>query len=306
MSQSGQAKRSYQKPWLCWSDQVAKLEARGILVENHRAAASFLSHINYYRFSGYSLAFEVARHQLLPNTTFDQIRAAYEFDCRLRDLVMEALEFVEVDLRTSIAYCFGQAYGPFAHVDPSHFHCRPKVHARWLNRVQEESARSSEAFVDHFKRQYLEFPHLPIWVVTEIMSFGALSVMYREMLRREQRGIARRYGVQATTLGGWMHHMVYIRNLCAHHARLWDRVWTIKAPLPHGRAWQPPQLSGNDRIFTTLLILYHMKQCCDGIAPAPANWRDKVIGTLRNLPSTPKAAALLGLPNDWESHPLWA
>ena len=86
-----------------------------MIIGDRQAAEAFLAHINYYRFSGYCLAFEQARHVFRPDTTFDHVRAAYEFDQGLRDLLAEALEVAEVDVRTAIAYHFGQRYGPFGH-----------------------------------------------------------------------------------------------------------------------------------------------------------------------------------------------
>ena len=93
------------------TDQVALLQSRGLVVADIPASLTFLSHLSYYRFSGYCLAFEDQRHQFGAQTTFEQVVAAYQFDLKLRDLLTEALEVVEVDLRAAIAYEFGRTYG---------------------------------------------------------------------------------------------------------------------------------------------------------------------------------------------------
>ena len=113
--------RAFTKPWLSCPDQVALLQSRGLTVRDSAAAAEFLSHVNYYRFSGYCLAFETTRHTFLPGVTFEQVRESYDFDRVLRDLVTEALELIEVDLRAAIAHHFGQRHGAFGHTRPATF-----------------------------------------------------------------------------------------------------------------------------------------------------------------------------------------
>ncbi|MCF7960599.1 MAG: Abi family protein [Pirellula sp.] len=165
----------YQKGWLSYADQVQRLQQRGLVVSDLRKAEQFLSHLNYYRFNGYCLAFDSQRHTFVAGTTFEQIVDAYQFDLSLRDLVTEALEIIEVDLRAAIAYFFGQRYGAFGHTVATNFYAG-FGHMDWLLRLQEEANRSSELFVTHFQQAYVEFPDLPVWMVTEVMSFGGLSL----------------------------------------------------------------------------------------------------------------------------------
>lgn len=164
----------YLKPWCSYADQVAKLISRGLVVADQGAAERFLSHVNYYRFSGYCAAFEHPRHRFNVGVSFEQIRAAYDFDVGLRDVVTEALEVIEVDFRATIAYHFGQHRGAFGHVNSANFF-RAFRHPDWISRLREEANRSSEQFVTHFRGTYCEFPDLPVWIVTEVMSFGGLS-----------------------------------------------------------------------------------------------------------------------------------
>jgi abortive infection bacteriophage resistance protein len=142
-------------------------------------------------------------------------------------------------------------------------------------------------------------------MATEIMSFGSLSMMFSGMLKSDQKRVAYRYGLQPSTLRSWMHHLVYVRNLCAHHARLWDRIWAIKAELPHGAMWHPPHLPGNDRLFSTLLILFWMMKHSGGINPFSRQWRERIIEHLLHPPNTPEAIRRMGLAVRWQTQPLW-
>lgn len=298
------ALKDYQKPWLSYEQQVQRLRGYGLVIADEPGAMKCLAHLNYYRFSGYCLAFEQSRHQLLPGTTFEQVWVAYEFDRQLRDVVTEALEAVEVELRTAAAYHYGKVHGAFGHTSPMGFF-HSFDHTQWLDKLHHETHRSSELFVNHFRKTYQQYPDLPVWVAMELTSFGALSQMYSGMLKQDQKAICSRYSLQPADLGTWMHHFVYIRNLCAHHARLWDRISTIKLSLPSAKAWQPPYLPGNDRLFATLLALNVILRRCPAIATFVAQWRERVQTLLSQPPAAPDPLGKMGLTEEWFAHPLW-
>lgn len=294
----------FNKPWLDYAGQLQKLKGRGLLVDDHAKAEQFLSHLNYYRFSGYCLAFEKGRHAFKPGTRFAQIVDAYHFDVGLRDLLTEALEVVEVELRAKVAYEFGQRYGAFGHTDAGNFFGRFD-HAQWLTRLQEEADRSSELFIKHFKATYDEFPDLPIWTVTEVMSFGGLSRMFQGMNSKDKSGIASRYKLQAAVLQSWMHHVTYVRNLCAHHSRVWDRSWSIKPTIPHGREWKAPFLPSNRRLFVTLLLLRYLLKRIPAESQFARSWKDRVESHLATPPSVDDPARVMGLAAGWTSNKNW-
>ena len=308
MSSGIPARTAYAKPWLSVADQVTKLEARGLQVNNRPDAESFLRHVNYYRFAGYCLAFEQPRHQFPAGVTFDQIKHAHNFDVTLRDLFNEALEIIEVDLCTSVAHYFGQKYGAFGHTVPANFHRRfdYKIsHADWLRKLHEEADRSKELFVQHFRRKYTQYPDLPVWAVTEVMTFGSMSRMIRAMHKHDRQNIASQYGVPAKVLFALALHLNYVRNLCAHHSRLWDRKWSIKPELPRSPDWQGANRVSNDRLFSTLLLMRKLMQRSTQVAPEAQQWKGRVETLLDTPPAVPNPSAVMGLTNNWKNHPVW-
>ena len=294
----------YQKPWLSYADQVTKLESRGLTVTDRTVAERFLSHVNYYRFSGYCLAFEQPRHAFPAGVTFNDIAGAYSFDVALRDLLTEALEVIEIDVRAYLAYHFGRTHGAFGHTDPAKFYSKFD-HADLMVRMREEADRSSELFIKHFRGKYAEYPDLPVWMLTEVMSFGTITRMLRGMERRDQQAISKRYNLQAITFGTILLHLVYVRNLCAHHSRLWDRSWSMKATLPQGKMWQPPSMPGNDRLFATVCLMQHLLNRCPATGSFATDWRDRLHLLLKRPPNTIKALQLMGMPTVWDQHPVW-
>mgnify|MGYP001193182960 CR=1 FL=1 len=297
--------KKYEKPWLSYEQQLDRLVERGVSVKDKAAAAVFLSHVNYYRFSGYCLAFEADRHAFIKGVTFDDIVGAYKFDVGLRDLLTEALEIIEIDFRTCLAYHFGKQYGPFGHVNRSNFH-DDFEHDEWLGHVREEVKRSKELFVEHFHESYIEYPDLPIWMLSETISFGTLSRMYRWMHKRDKREIAWRYGLQNANLSSILLHLGYVRNLCAHHCRIWDRVWSVKPEPPHGRMWERPTMPDNRHLFVTICLIRHLLKRCPSVDEFAREWRERVFARFSGLPSAPYALRKMGMYDEWQKHPAFA
>lgn len=298
----------YTKPWLSVADQVKKLESRGLLVTDHADAEIFLTHINYYRFTGYCLAFENPRHVFPAGVTFDHVKASCEFDASLRDLLNEALEIIEIDLRTVVAHYFGHKYGAFGHTDPTHFHPqfdKKITHDNWLDEIHKEATRSKELFIKHFKQKYTQYPDLPVWVVTEIMTFGTLARMIRAMHKADRQNVAAKYGVPAKVLFSLALHLNYVRNLCAHHSRLWDRKWSIQSDLPDEPDWQNANAVSNQRLFATLLLVRKMMLRSPHIKTDADQWRDRVTNLMNAPPAVANAAALMGLTANWQTHAVW-
>ncbi len=126
------------------------------------------------------------------------------------------------------------------------------------------------------------------------------------MHKQDQKPIAARYSVQPREMQSWMHHLVYARNLCAHHSRLWDRVYAIKPMMPRASHWQPPHVPTNDRLWATLLALRHLLRRCPAIGNFADDWRDRVNAQLEAPPpTTGDPLVAMGMPLKWIANPVW-
>jgi len=221
----------YSKPPTTFQEQVDLLIKRGLIVEDPKKALLNISRINYYRLSSYFPPLQTKDHLFKKNTTINSIFELYDFDKKLRSLIFGALENIEITLRTKIAYYFSHTYGPSAYCDACNF-SQGFNHPDWLAKLEESIARTHEDYVKDFFNEYDEERVLPIWIVIEIMSFGQLSIMLRGLKRSDRKRIAKDcFGIDEARLYSWVHTLVYIRNLCAHHSRIWNRTLAIK-PMP--------------------------------------------------------------------------
>lgn len=246
--------KPYTKPPLSFADQLRLLESRGLTIPDQELALSHLSSISYYRLSAYWHSFLKRDPQgrvtgvFEAGTDFDQVMQLYEFDRHLRLVVMDAIERIEVHIRTLVTYHLGHQYGAFGYTDPSNFHPRFN-HADWLTKLESETRQSKDVFVEHFKSKYAGFPTLPIWMSTEVMSLGSLSFCYTGLKNQDKQWIAMQLDIHHKRLKDWLHTLTYIRNICAHHSRLWNRELAIKPERVREPEWNPPLTPRHNRLF---------------------------------------------------------
>ncbi|MDO8954417.1 MAG: Abi family protein [Gammaproteobacteria bacterium] len=299
-------KRYYTKPALSFDQQSDQLIIRGMVFDNKTFAIKQLSSISYYRLSAYWYPFR-QRNELgkvldpfIPKTNFQNVMNLYDFDRQLRLLMLDAIERIEVAIRTQVTYHMSHTYGAFCHSNPQNFH--PKFnHGVWLNNIEDEAKRSSEEFIRHYKDKYDGFPKLPLWMLTEIMSLGSLSRLYGGMQHSDKKIVSGHFNIHHKRLANWLHTLTYIRNVCAHHSRLWNRELAIRPDEVKQKEWLPPLTPRNDRIFYILLMLHHLLKATDS-----ANaWTKQVNRLIRPLASAISYRVAMGMPEEWERHPIW-
>jgi len=296
----------YDKPAITIADQIQKLEDRGMIISDHTDAELKLKTISYYRLSGYWHPFRIrglngVENKFRPGTQFSEIIKIYKFDSRLRTLILDAIENVEIAVRTRFAYHIGHTYGAFGHVDNDTFHIGFN-HTEWIDKVRSDTERSQDIFIQHFQGNYEGFPDIPIWMLTEVISLGGLSHGFRGLNSYDKIPIADYFHIHYRALVDWLHTLTYVRNICAHHGRLWNREIAIKSGSIKDMRWQPPLTPRNDRIFFVLLML---KQLLKYSSDSQNNWKSKIESIMVDMEQNSQHLQSMGIPKNWKEHPLW-
>jgi abortive infection bacteriophage resistance protein len=290
----------YAKPALTFEQQLAQLEQRGMVVHDRPRALSALSRISYYRLSAYWYPYRTGDKSFAEGTTFESALEWYEFDRRLRLLVLDGIERVEVLARTRLTYELAHARSTFAHAEPEHFDPRFD-HAEWYEALVKEIDRGNEKFLEHYAQKYEGFPRVPIWMASEVMSFGSLSKMFKAMVTKDQAAVAKAFGVHQTFATSWLHALSYVRNVCAHHGRLWNRELAIKPAIPTlFPEWAPVK---NNRTYAILCIIRHLTRPCHG----GDAWAESARSLLRELdgPDRGERRKSMGVLTAWATHAFW-
>lgn len=285
-------------------EQIDLLRSRGMVIDDVDAARHYLLHLNYYRLTGYWLLFEETHepHRFREGTRFEQVLNLYVFDREFRLLLLDAIERIEVSVRTQWAYHLAHHDGAHAYLDPRHASSRRKL-ARQSAVLAAEIESSQEPFVVHLRSKYTQPDLPPVWAACEVLSLGQLSRWY-ELLRpiSLRAHIARTYGLDQQVLESLLHHLTYIRNLCAHHSRVWNRELTITAPVLRSK---PPELArtveraGKRKVYNTCCFIQHLMN----VIAREHHWRERLMALLdKHAMDT----AAMGFPADWQARPLWA
>ncbi len=324
----------YVKDWLSVEQQVERLKEHGLQIPDEAHAAAVLAAIGYYRLTGYLYPFRTSekyvddeghtRIRVLSGfqsgTQLSDAEAIIDFDRRLRMLVLEGLERIEVAVRMRIGYVLGRS-AAFAYEDPARFteaftangtdirDPRPSKHVQWLERVSARQASSDEQFVEHFREKYDD--RMPVWALTEILELGHLSVLYRGMNQVDAEEIARALGVPTKKLMiSWLASLNYVRNVSAHHARLFNRKLQNAPSRPKvGQVAVLDHLRGSEhpkRVHGTYNALAVIAYLLPSIDPG-TDWPVRVAALLRDFPvSDALTVESLGAPPDWDALELWS
>lgn len=310
------------KPWKSIDEQVEILQSRGLQIEDSDRAKRYLRRLGYYRLSGYWYPFrqfrnlddaqttELRSDGFMAGSRFDDLIKLYVFDKKLRLLALDALERIEMALRVDIAHLLGER-DACAHENPACFHgnfskkVNPKFgktdHQYWLEKYQQQVYRARHTpFVKHNLANY---GCLPIWVAIEVWDFGMLSTLYDGMTFEDKRRIALKYGVpDGNKLANYLRSLNFIRNVAAHHTRLWNVNVIDRSPVPQGTYWQ--QLNNARPFFYFCLMQTFLRVICP-----TSKWRQR-INTLINedFPVVGCGAVKIGdfgVPENWRSWELW-
>lgn len=301
------------------SEQIELLTQRGMIVDND-LAVQWLANVSYYRLSAYWYPARLVNldgtrsDRLADGTTFDDVVALYEADRKLRAVVHDGMERIEIAIRTRVGELLC-ADDPLSYSDPARFRSNFD-HAAWMDFAANRIARAGRrnTAIEHYRSKY--GAQYPFWVLAEVLDFADLSRLFEGLPARDQRRIAEGLEIvvnlealsrnqQQKAKGQspfvrWLEQLTIIRNTCAHHGRLWN---TSFAPAPTAALRTqddftrlPPGQS--ERIFGALIVMAHLLRV---VSPG-TTWPEKVADLLNEafLPNPLVSPASMGIPTGWD------
>lgn len=316
--------KKYNKPPKTIEDLILTLEGRGMVIKDKSRTKRHLSNVSYYRMSAYMRPFKKRDavgeplDDFVEGTTWDDVYNLYKFDRKLRLLVFDAIERIEIAVRTQVIHQLSLKYG--AHwQDQKDLFMPPKinhqngktydVYADIQKHINDQlNANKRVAFIEHYMNTYDDPPTPPSWMSVELLYFSELSKICQNLkLRKDRTDIAAAFGIaDEEVFCSWLHTLNYVRNICAHHARLWNieldvnpkkytnknrnRIWLTDEEIKHVQT---------RRLYYCLCLILYLLQT--------VNPNTKFRMHFRQLLSDYPAVKLgyMGFPEDWEKHPLW-
>lgn len=320
--------RVFEKPARTTDELVDQLDQRGLVILDRDRAKRYLRQLGYFRLSPYTIPFQelprTNEHLFKPEVEFDHVLDLYVFDRQLRLLVMDALGRIEVAVRAAITDHMAITYeDPHWYTSAEHFYSADR-HRKFIeiieDEVQNQRSRDAEqdgseenagivfrSALEHYVVTYGEPELPPSWLMVELLTIGQLNGLYINLKRRKDMDtIAKILGLNEAILRSWLKTYVRVRNVCAHHGRLWNVGLGVYPKIPTSRdiSWLQGDgalpRSSEKRLYPVLASL----QAVLNVVSPRSSWASRLHELLSSRPAMNLRG--MGIPEDWAADPFWA
>jgi len=297
-------KTPYTKHFTSPHDLVSLLKDRGLEIKNEEKATAYIANIGYYRLSSYFyplLKSPKSEHIYKANATFDLVMNMYRFDRKLRMLLFNEIEKIEIAIRSTILNVVTEGINDvFWMTKPENFH-NQATFAKTINLIQLEKEKTKEEFIAHFQTKYSDdFP--PVWMIAEVIPFGTLGGIFNNLKSAKlKKKVAARFGLSSPVFSSWIIALVNLRNLCCHHSRTWNRETAVVPVEPNSPVfpWIDSTKTDAKRIYYRICIIKYLL-----FTVSPNNrFTQKLESLLAEYPTVDIRA--MGFPAGWKNEPLW-
>ncbi len=296
--------KKYSKEAESTGSLIHKLESRGLHIPCEKTAQNSLTFIGYYRLMGYFYPFYKVTAERKPkviepktfkeNTSFSDIIDLYEFDRKFRLLIIEEIQKIEIGLRTALSEHMSGKYGPHWFMNLAIL-TEDYGYDGFFERIR----AAKEVFISHYHDTYSFPKYPPSWMIAEVLTFGTWSTMYGNLLSVDQKAIAKKFDINSIdVMQSWFHSLSHLRNLCAHHNRVWNR--NIHLFIPKDTALLKSHMQRKNTLYVRLCVLKYLSDqvsVCDG-------FRGRIRSLLDSAPVI-VSENKMGFIHNWEETPLW-
>lgn len=299
------SRTSFSKHCTLPSDLIVLLKSRGLVIADEPQAENYLWNIGYFRFSAYLRPLykePKTDHIFKADASFEQALNMYRFDRKLRLMLFNEIEKLEVAIRSALVNTISNGTGDvFWMTNAAYFHDRNHFNSS-LSIINTEIGRTKEEFISHFQRKYID-TYPPSWMIAEILPLGVLCSIYRNINNHSlKKKVAKYFNLPIPVFESWILALSTLRNLCCHHARVWNKDFAITPVLPASPSYPWIDTSKTDikRVYIRLCMIKYMLTTV-----SPHNsFTDKIKTLIADYPTIDIRA--MGFPADWVIEDIWA
>lgn len=297
------ANMKYENKPIGFQEQLATLKGYGLQVRDEERALEMLQSISYFRLICYLKCYEEGEHLYREGTLFEDGLMLYAFDNELKTIIFKAIQNVEIALRTRMAHYISMEQGAFWFMQEECFGNKANFYDN-LERLKHELQRSHEDFIVEHWRKYDSPEMPPSWKTMEVASMGTLSKIYESLnTTNAKKDVAKSFSLpQYKFLESWNRSMTVLRNCLAHHARVWNRRFTLKPMLPQrlpGKWITNASQVKPHKLYAQLCVLAYMEHT----VVSRCDFNTELKSLLARYPMVDVHA--MGFPKGWEHEELW-
>lgn len=297
-------KVSFSKSILSPQQHVTLLKERGLSISNEQKAISYLTNIGYFRLSAYFyplLYLPKQEHHYKNGATFAQVMNMYRFDRKLRLLLFNEIEKIEVAIRSCIVNIACLRFNDLFWLTNKEYFINEDKFNKMLDSIDTELSRTKEDFIFHFKENYLD-KYPPAWMIAELIPFGNLIHIYMNLKDNVvKKQIAKHFGLQMPVFNSWLIVLGGLRNMCCHHERMWNRELPIISSEPKKTKykWIDTSFTDKHKMYYRICMIRYLLRT---ISPNNS-FKENIIALLDKYQGIDIKA--MGFNNAWLLDPFW-
>ena len=297
-------KANYSKTCTLPQDLIPLLRNRGLSISDEQRAISYLTNIGYFRLSAYLhplLKEPKTEHRYKTGATFEMALNMYRFDRKLRVLLFNEIEKIEVAIRSAMNNYISDGLNDVFWMTNAAYFNNPAGFSKSLLLIQSEIDRTKEDFIDHFTNKYAN-PYPPAWMISEIIPLGVLCGVYNNLKNTGVRKkVAHQFRLPVPVFSSWILALANLRNVCCHHNRTWNKNHLVVPSDLQNPAFPWIDTSATDprRIYFRICIIKYLL-----FTVSPNNsFAQKLKSMAAEYPTVDVYA--MGFPANWQDAPLW-
>ena len=247
------------------------------------------------------------KHTFYDGVEFANLVNLYNFDSELRHITFKAIEKIEIAYRVAISNIMCKKYGSHWFTKKESFKTQidPKTNQDIdyvqickdiINKeIRKKDDEYAETFIANYYSKYSEPDLPPFWMVVETFTIGSLNKLYQNINPKDKKEIVEYLGFTSDAkfirFSNWLFALSVIRNICAHHSRLFNRIFRI-SPSKHEKIEEFKGADNNRFYYIAMIINYYL------ITMAQDNSYENDLQILFNrYKSVDKTK--MGFPKDW-------
>lgn len=306
----------YLKPYRTPSDLVQKLQGQGLHIVDIAAAEDIIYSNNYFRVKAYFIPFMDSDKKFIAGTGFNDVYDLYAADQSIRNFLFPIVAQLEVRVRAVLDNVLtSETSDPFWHLDRRNFIKHQEVDAA-IKRAGVRFQAGKQEFALHYKQRYFtkksfEFKKIPpFWIISEVFTLEQLLSVAKNVEREKFKvqggnrlnACAMKFGFSGyEALITNLQCLLELRNICAHHSRLWNR--NLRAPSGVAKKIQVKHPSAKPNRLYSHLVMIRIMCRAQGIDDGLRDFFVNLIGSHAILDQDKGS---MGFPVNWHTDPLWS
>ena len=200
------------------------LISKNVIINDRELALKNIEKYSYYSvINGYKFVFKDNDNNYKENTSLEEIFALYEFDKNIKAIFLKFTLEIEVIIKSLMANTLAEKYGieNYLKLENLDDNANEDLVNDFIEKIEKEIDDNyiKHPAIKHYKDTY---NFVPPFVLTKILTFGAISKYYSLLKQSDRQKISKYFKLSDKLLRQILINLTMVRNISAHSDRLFN------------------------------------------------------------------------------------